>query len=351
MAPESSAPSGSKPDSLRRVRLTAAGHASQVTSVGHGHAHHHGHAHAPSNDGGAHDAEPAEGRGAQRTRVVIALTVTGLYTIAEVVGGKLSGSLALLADAGHMLSDTAALALTVFAMWAAGRPAKAQQTYGFQRTEILAALVNGAALLAISGSIMLEAIGRIHAPTPVAPKLVLWVAAGGLVSNLVCLAVLSAGRAHSLNMRGAWLHVLSDALGSVGAIVSGVLIAAFGWTWADPVASVFISLLVMRSGWSLLSETVGVLMEHAPEHVNVNDVRTAMIAQPAVDAVHDLHVWTITSGLVCLSAHVVTHADPEQQQEALAVLTRLVREQFRIDHVTIQLEHVSFPDETCARCD
>jgi cobalt-zinc-cadmium efflux system protein len=283
--------------------------------------------------------------------MLVALALTGLYTIAEAVGGKVSGSLALLADAGHMLSDTAALALAVFAMWVAQKPRDARRTYGYQRTEILAALANAATLLAVSVSILVEAYQRLHTPAVISTKLMMAIATGGLVNNLVCMGVLSAGKDESLNLRGAWLHLLTDALGSVGAIVSGFLVGQFGWAWADPVASALIALLVMRSAWSLLSETVSVLMEHAPEHVNVDEVRGAMVAHDNVGDVHDLHVWTITSGLVCLSAHVVTHADAETQQAQLAELTRILRERFRIDHVTLQLEHASYPADTCAGCD
>jgi cobalt-zinc-cadmium efflux system protein len=153
-----------------------------------------------------------------------------------------------------------------------------------------------------------------------------------------------------LNVRGAWLHVMSDAIGSVGAIVSAALIWTLGWTWADPLASVFISLLVIHSAWALIKETVSVLMEHAPGHVDVDAVRTAMAQHDGVAGVHDLHVWTITSGLVCLSAHVVSDSSGAAQQATLVGLTRLVRERFGIDHVTIQMEHHGYPDDTCAGC-
>ncbi len=282
--------------------------------------------------------------------MTIALVLTASYMVAEVIGGIVSGSLALLADAGHMLSDAAALALALFAMWMARRPAKAQRTYGFKRSEILAALANGATLVAVAIFIFIEAYERFAEPPRVQGVLMLCIAVGGLVMNIIALIVLSGGRSESLNVRGAWLHVLSDALGSVGAIASGALIWAFGWYWADPVASVIIGLLVVHSAWSLLKETVAVLMEHAPGHINVDEVRESMGGHEHVCAVHDLHVWTITSGLVCLSAHVVTAAESGQQQTMLGELTSELRTRFSIDHVTIQIEHEEYQLDNCG-CD
>ncbi len=271
--------------------------------------------------------------------------------VAEAIGGYVSGSLALFADAGHMLSDTVGLALAVFAMWVARRPATAQRTYGFHRTEILVALLNAATLIAIAISILVEAVQRVRTPEPLEPRLMMAVAAGGLVMNLVCMGILHAGRDESLNQQGAWLHVVSDALGSVGALASGAAAMIWGVNWADPLASAVIALLVLRSSWSLLTETVAVLMENAPAHVEVTNLREAMLARSEVRDVHDLHVWTITSGLVCLSAHVVTHVGADEQQAILVDLTRLARERFGIDHVTIQLEHVTYPDDVCTACE
>ena len=282
--------------------------------------------------------------------MAIALALTAAYMFAEVIGGIASGSLALLADAGHMLSDAVALGLALFAMWIAQRPATKHRTYGFHRTEILAALINGGALVAVSGYIFIEAFLRFRTPAPVQGRLMMMIAAGGLVMNLASLAALSGGRSDSLNVRGAWLHVVTDALGSVGAMGSAALIWAFGWTWADPLASVIIGALVIHSAWALLKETVAVLMEHAPGHVDVDQLRDAMAAHDRVEGVHDLHVWTITSGLVCLSAHVVTRANGDEQQLTLAGLTRLVRDKFGIHHVTIQMEHAAY-DESCAGCE
>jgi cobalt-zinc-cadmium efflux system protein len=269
--------------------------------------------------------------------------------VAEVVGGVLTGSLALLADAGHMLSDVAALALSVFALWLAQRPATDERTFGWHRVEILAALANGAALVAIALVVVIEAVGRLGAPPEVQGGPMLLIATGGLLVNLASLAVLHGGRKGSLNLRGAWLHVLSDALGSVGAMAAGAALWIFGWRWADPVASIAIAILVAGSAWQLLRETVAVLLEASPKHIDVAEVRDALAAVPGVLSVHDLHVWTITSGLVSLSCHVQSEEDV-RDPELLAELQQLLRRRFAIDHATIQLEPEHFEEEHVRVC-
>jgi cobalt-zinc-cadmium efflux system protein len=301
--------------------------------MGAGHSHAHGHHH--------HHHHHGTSRSANRRRLKIVLVLVLLYMVAEVVGGLLTNSLALLADAGHMMSDAASLALSLFAIWIAARPPTPQRTYGYYRTEILAALANGATLVAIAIFIIYEAIQRIGRPPEVQGELMMFIAVGGLVVNLVGLGVLHAGKDESLNVRGAWLHVLSDALGSVGAIAAGALIWAFGWEWADPLASLAIAVLVLYSSWALLKETVGVLMEHAPAHIDVDQVRDTMIGVAGVRAVHDLHVWTITSGMISLSAHVEV-ADTREHFALLAQLRDLLHERFGIDHITIQIEPAEF---------
>lgn len=260
----------------------------------------HSHSHAHGTSGG-------RAQNTKRLKLVLALVI--LYMIAEVIGGLLTNSLALLADAGHMLSDGAALGLSLFAMWVAQKPATASHTYGYYRTEILAALANGATLVAISVFVFVEAYQRLGEPPEVQGALMMTVAVGGLIINLVGLKILHGGKTESLNMHGAWLHVLTDALGSVGAILAGALIWAFGWYWADPAASVVIALLVLYSAWALLRETVAVLMEGAPGHLDVDAIRSAVWSIDRVESVHDLHVWTITSGMVALSTHVTTCDD------------------------------------------
>jgi len=295
----------------------------------HGHAHHHHHGHAHSH---------AHGATKSFRRLSWTLVLIFLYMIAEAVGGWLTNSLALLADAGHMLSDVAALALSLFAIRIAQkRAADPLRTYGYYRAEILAALANGAALVAISVLIAVEAIARLRHPPAVEARGMMLVAGGGLLVNLIALALLHDTKDESLNTRGAWLHVASDALGSVQAIVAGALILWLGWQWADPVASLLISVLVVWSAWGLLRESVAVLMEAAPGHIDVDQVRSAMTATATVESIHDLHVWSIASGFVCLSAHVVA-SDGCERDALLHELRCMLHDRFGIEHVTLQLE-------------
>lgn len=297
----------------------------------HAHRGHAGHSHG-------HSHGPADGSGAgHQKRLALALVLSALYMVAEAVGGVLTGSLALLADAGHMLSDVAALGLSLFAIWIAQRPPNSRRTYGYHRTEILAALANGATLVALSVYVLFEAWQRFREPTEVEAPWMMAIAAGGLLINLIGLQILSGGRKDNLNVRGAWLHVLTDALGSAQAMLAGGLIWAFGWSWADPLASVLIALLVIYSSWSLLKEAVGVLMEGVPAHIDVDAVRSTLAGIPGVSSVHDLHVWTITSGREALSAHLVV--EEEKAQRALLLQVRKVlHDRFGIHHVTVQVE-------------
>lgn len=285
-----------------------------------------GHTHGP----GGHNA-------ANTRRLSLVLALVTIYMIAEVVGGLLTNSLALLADAGHMLSDAAALGLSLFAIWFARRPAPPQKTYGYYRIEILAALANGAALVAISLYIFVEAYQRFHAPPEILGGPMMAIATGGLVINLLGLWILNEGKSSSLNLRGAWLHVLADGLGSAGAMAAGALILAFGWNWADPVASVLIGLLVLYSSWSLLKEAVAVLMEGAPGHLDVDEVRNSIRGVKGVRSVHNLHIWTITSGMVALSVHAVAE-DGQARGQLLREIQELLHDRFHIIHATIQIE-------------
>ncbi len=280
-----------------------------------------------------------------RRRLAVTLILAAVYMLAEFVGGLWTGSLALLADAGHMLSDVAALGLSFFAIWLADRPAPAHRTYGYYRVEILAALVNGAALAVISIYICIEAYERFQTPQSVLGGAMLLIAVGGLVVNLMGLAILHAGRDESLNVRGAWLHVLTDTLGSVGAIIAGGLMYFLEWYWADPAASVVIAVLVLYSAWHLVEEALSVLMENAPRGVDVEQIRAALLKRPGVVDVHDLHVWTITSGLPALSVHVVTNQTAYESvlQDARATLHR----EFGIEHVTVQVEPEAFQERSC----
>lgn len=301
-------------------------------------AHAHGHALASTTGGQSALA-------LHRRPLILALVLIAGYTVAEAIGGLLTGSLALLADATHMLSDTAALGLSLFALQISQRPPTPELTYGFHRTEILAALINGATLIALAVFILVEAWERFQTPVEVRGGAMMLVALGGLAVNLTALWVLNAGRKTSLNLRGAWLHVVADTLGSVQAIGAGALILMFGWNWADPLASVLIGLLVIFSAWSLVRDSVGVLMEGAPGHIDVDAVRGEILAAPGVASLHDLHVWSITSGMESLSAHVVVEesAGPDLLGEIRARLSQ----RFGIDHVTIQLEPEGFTECMC----
>lgn len=291
------------------------------------------------------DASSGDGRARVSRRLGWTLVLITGYMVAEVVGGLWTNSLALLSDAGHMLSDAAALGLSLTALWIARRPPTPERTFGFHRAEILAALINGAALGAIAVLIFVEAWDRFQSPPVVRGGPMLIIATGGLAVNLVALWLLSADRNHSLNVRGAWLHVVGDTLGSLGAITSGVLIWAFGWYWADPLASVLIAVLILVSSWRLLQETLAILMEGTPAHLDVSSIREALAAVPGVLDVHDLHVWTITSGMDSLSCHVV--ANPETcPPDLLRRLQETLKERFGLDHVTIQVEG-SQTDESC----
>ena len=310
--------------------------------MGAGHHHHHGHDHG---HGHHHHGGGARNLG----RLKITLVLAAGYMVAEAVGGWMANSLALLADAGHMLSDVAALALSLFAITIAQRPATPARTYGYHRTEILAALANGATLIAIAILILVEAWHRFQAPEPVGGRLMLMIAIGGLLVNLAGMAILHGGRGESLNVRGVWLHLMADALGSVGAIAGALLITAFGWQWADPAVSVVVSLLIVYSSWALVKESVAVLLEGAPRHIDVTRVKETMLRVDGVESVHDLHVWTITSGMDAMSGHVVIHQPPRRGRgEILAELHSSLHDGFGLHHLTIQFEEPGFDHGRCA---
>lgn len=288
-----------------------------------GEVHDHGHAHGhPHGDG--------------VRRLWIALALTGVFLIAEVVGGFLSNSLALLADAGHMLTDVGALGLSLFVAWFSRRPESDRRTYGYLRLEILAAFVNGATLLLLSAWILVEAILRLRAPEPVSGGLMLVVAILGLLVNIAAAWTLHPSSGGSLNIRGAYLHVLSDLLGSVGTVTAALLIRYTGWLIADPIASMFVTILIVRSAWRLVRESVDVLLESTPSHISLGAVRAQLEAIPGIESVHDLHVWTVTSNHIAMSAHAIVR-EPERQQHVLEHILDAMR-LFGIDHVTIQLE-------------
>ena len=319
-----------------------------MTSHPHVHGQDHGQAHGQDH---SHAHDHAHGGNASRSRLTLVLGLSGAYLVAELVGGYLTNSLALLADAGHMFSDVASLVLALFAMRVAQRPPTARRTFGYHRAEILAALANGSALVVAAVWIVVEAWRRLHTPHVVDGLPMLGIATGGLVVNLAAMALLHGGRDSSLNMRGAWLHVATDALGSVGAMIAGLAVWRFGATWADPAVSIVIAALVAFSSWRLLRETLDVLMEAAPAHIDVAAVRRTLAQQPGVTAVHDLHVWSISSGTVALAGHlqVATALSPEARDALLPAVCHILREQFGIAHSTIQVEREGF--DQAARCD
>ena len=256
--------------------------------------------------------------------------------VVEFVGGIVSGSLALIADAGHMLTDAGALALSLFTALLARRPADLKRTYGYLRWEILAALVNGATLFGLSGWVIYEAITRIANPEPIRTEIFLTVAGAGLVLNLVSLRVLHRLQDHSLNVRGAYLHILGDALGSVAALAAAIIVWTTGWTLADPIVSILLSLLILFSAWRLLRESTDVLLEAVPRHLSLEEVRARMLEVPGVQGVHDLHVWTVTSGVIAMSGHAVVPALPDHPGALAGLKQALTR--MGIGHATIQLE-------------
>jgi cobalt-zinc-cadmium efflux system protein len=288
----------------------------------HDHAHVHDHAHDP--------------HAASTRRLAIVLALTASYTVAEVAGGFWTGSLALLADAGHMATDNVALALALLAARLAERRPDPARTYGFQRAEILAALANGVALLVVCGFIAWESVERLSDPRPVKGVAMAAIAAGGLVVNLAGAALLRHHQ-HGLNVRAAFLHVVGDLLGSVGALVAAGLVTAFGWTWADPVAGLAIVVILGVGSWRLVSQAVHVLMEGTPTGVDAEEVHACLAGTPGVAGVHDLHLWCLREGSPILTAHLVLDHSVAAPT-VLRAATERVHERFGIDHVTLQIE-------------
>jgi cobalt-zinc-cadmium efflux system protein len=297
-------------------------------------AHHHHHHHGHSHHGHHH-----HGENSNRKSLLLAFLLITAFMIVEFIGGIISNSLALLSDAGHMLSDSASLFLSVLAMWLAAKPATATKTYGYKRTEILAALINGITLVVISIYIFIEAYDRFFHPQPVASVSMMTIATIGLLVNIIAAWILLRGgdTSENLNVRSAFLHVLGDMLGSVGAIVAGFLIWLFGWTVADPIASVIVAVLILASAWRVIRDSVNVLMEGVPAGLNVDEMRNALLAIEGVSDVHDLHVWIVTSGFPSLSCHIVVQ-NLSQSCNVLRAANRMFKEQFHITHTTIQIE-------------
>jgi cobalt-zinc-cadmium efflux system protein len=285
--------------------------------------HHHGHSH--------------RARSSRALGLVLALTAA--YTVAEIVGGLLTGSLALLADAGHMIGDTAALGLALGAAWLAGRPATSKRSFGYRRAEILAALANGVALVAIAIWVFVEAIRRLDNPPHILGGWMLVIALIGLVVNLGSAGILGRVREEGLNVQAALRHVLVDAAGSLGVIVAAICLLATGWRQADSIVSLAIALLILGSSWTILRESVAILLEATPAGIDADEVGRRMAAADGVVEVHDLHIWTITSGFPALSAHVLVRPDDDCHARRRE-LEHMLAHEFKLEHTTIQVEHV-----------
>jgi cobalt-zinc-cadmium efflux system protein len=282
----------------------------------------------------AHEADESNLR-----HVMIALVLTGTFMLVEIAGGIISGSLALLADAGHMLTDTMALALAAMAFHVAKRPPDGKLTFGYQRFQILAAFVNGLSLLAIVGWILFEAVSRLISPSDVLGGTMLVVASAGLVVNLICFAVLNSGDRENLNIRGAALHVAGDLLGSIAAIVAAIVIIYTGWMTIDPILSIAVAALILKSAWSLVKRSAHVLLEGAPEWLNVKSMQERIVAGvPAVGEIHHVHIWGLTPQQLMLTMHM-SLADPAASQlQVIRDVKRFLKKEYGIGHCTIEVD-------------
>ncbi len=267
------------------------------------------------------------------------MLLTGGFMAVEVVGGLLAGSLALLADAGHMLTDAAALCFAWLAFRVARRPADEQRSYGYHRFQILAAFLNGVILIAIVVWIGIEAVQRLREPVEILGGLMLAVAGVGLVVNLISFAILHGGNRENLNVRGALVHVMGDLLGSLAAIVAALVIIVTGWTPIDPLLSVLVALLILRSAWMLVRQSTHVLLEGTPAEVDVSRLKTELVASvPEVDDVHHVHAWTLASGKLVMTLHAHVRDDADREQVLRTILS-ICHERFGVSHVTVQIEH------------
>lgn len=316
-------------------------------SAGHSHDGAHGHAHAHAHDHGAHDHDHSHD--SQSTKILaLAFALTFGFMLVELVGGVVAGSLALLADAGHMLTDAAALALAWAASRIAARPADARRSFGYQRTRVLATFVNGCALLFIVAWIAIEAVQRLLNPQPVDATAVIWIGTLGFATNLLVFALLRRGHAHDMNISAATLHVIGDLLGSVAAVGAAIVIHYTGWTPADPISSLVVSLLIARSAWTLVRRSTHILMEGAPDGLDVNELRSTLEQRiPAIRDVHHVHLWLVgpRDPLMTMHATILPGAD---QAAVLRQTKEVLQERFGITHATIQIEVDACVDENCA---
>ncbi len=305
-----------------------------------GHGHGHGHGHGMSAD------VPASASGRYSRRLAVAFVVLLAFFVLEALVGYFASSLALLSDAGHMLTDVLGVGMALAAITAARRPAAGKRTFGWYRIEVLAALANAVLLFGVAVYILVEAIGRFQEPPEVAGVPMMLTAAAGLLANLVVFLLLRKGAGESLNVRGAYLEVVADSIGSVDVLLGGSLSLAFGWYLADPIVAVAVGLWVLPRTWKLARQALRILVQQAPEGVDVQAMRDDLAALPAVTEVHDLHVWTLTSGMEVASAHLATPSDADHG-DVLVAAQRMLAERYRIEHATLQVE----PVECARRCE
>ncbi|MGZ3689009.1 MAG: cation diffusion facilitator family transporter [Bdellovibrionota bacterium] len=301
----------------------------------HDHAHAHGHAHHHHHHGDAPSA------------IVRAIGITLVFMAVELIGGWYANSLALISDGAHMLTDVGAMLLSLFAIWVSRRPSTPTMSFGYHRAEILGALVSGLSIWAISGALIYEGIQRLAAPPEVQGPVVFVIATIGLAANLLSMRMLHHAKDGNMNARAAYLHMVSDSLGSVGAIIAGAVLWATGWRPIDPIVTFLFAALMFVNSWGLIKEAVGVLMESAPSHVDPKLVQKDLEALAGIKEVHDLHIWTVASGKLALSVHLIT-----AMENALSKANELLKDRYSIIHTTIQVEHPDrFQSERCYDCD
>ncbi len=313
----------------------------------HSHSHHHHHDH-DDHHGHTHD-RASHSHGASRS-LKLALAVTLVFMVVELLGGFYANSLALISDGVHMAMDAGALGVSLFVVWLASRPARGGYTYGFQRAEVLGALLNGLTIWLISGFLVFESFERFKAPPSIRAEWVIGVGLAGLIANLASLKFLHVSQKSSLNVRSAYLHVLTDCLGSVAAVVSGIVIEYTGWSIVDPILTCVFSVLMLWGSWRLVWESIEVLMERSPQDVNLNAIENSLAEIEGVSGLHDLHVWTLSSGTVALSVHlkkILSDASVTEGQ-ILVRASEMLSKKFGITHSTIQIE--SDPNADCGDC-
>lgn len=306
------------------------------------HAHEHAHSHSHGHVGHSHHHFQGEA-----PQVIFrAILVTVVFMAIELIGGWYANSLALVSDGAHMLTDVGAMLLSLFALWVARRPSTPTMSFGYHRAEILGALVSGLMIWLISGVLVYEAILRMSSPPEVEGPIVFVVATIGLIANLLSMWMLNKARHHNMNVRAAYLHLLSDSLGSLGAIIAGAILWFTDWKIVDPIVTIFFAILMLFSSWSLIKEAVGVLMESTPNHIDPKQITKDLLAIPQVEEAHDLHIWTVSSGRLALSVHLISPSS-----EVLLAANELLEKKYEIRHTTIQVEHPkTFKSERCYDC-